>query len=161
MPTQHYDPESFQSKDSLGYLIKVAYTMMLGGAEQAFDGSGLSFIQWITLRKLREHQSLTPGNLCQVLRHDSGAMTRMLDQLVKAGYVNRQRSEEDRRVVELSLTQAGEAKVDELLPQFLDELNKLCGIFDEQEFVQFKAMLKRLISHVGEVTGREVPESLR
>jgi len=161
MTFQPYNADTFRTSDSLGYLIKVAHTMMLSGAEKSFEQAGVSFSQWIAMRKLKEYGSLNPGDLCRALRHDSGAMTRLLDQLVNLGYVTRERSEKDRRLVELTLTPEGEAKVDELMPHFLQLLNGMCSEFNAEEFELLVGLLKRLISRVGVMSGNEVPEVLR
>jgi len=53
---------------------------------------------------VRDGIALNPKDICIQLRHDSGALTRVLDQLESRGLVLRQRSAEDRRAIELHLT---------------------------------------------------------
>ena len=58
---------------------------------------------------------LAPGHverikeLARRLEHDAGALTRLLDKMQERGFLQRQSCQEDRRSVEISLTDAGRA----------------------------------------------------
>ena len=54
----------------------------------------------------------TPAELCRHLSLDSGSMTRMLDRLEQKGLLARKRSEQDRRQVQLVLTEDGQRLLD-------------------------------------------------
>src|SRR3546814_2219137 len=82
-------------------------------ADAIFAPHDISFVQWIAMLRLREGQALTASDLCRAMRHDNGALTRILDQLEERGFLIRNRSQQDRRVVELELTEAGNRKLDE------------------------------------------------
>ncbi len=55
------------------------------------------------VRATREHAA----ELSRVMSYDSGSMTRLLDRLEKKGFIVRTRSDADRRMVKLELTQQG------------------------------------------------------
>lgn len=144
--TRHYDVKTFRSSDSLGYLLKLSHSLMHDAAAAAFAGHDVSFAQWLVLMKLREGAALTASDLCRVMRHDNGALTRLLDQLEARGYVARERSHEDRRVVELQLTAAGRDKVAELVPLVVHRLNSSLAGFSKAEFTEFTRLLNKLIT---------------
>lgn len=148
MSTMFYDPAGFTSRTSLGYLLKMAHAQMHSCAERIFAQHDISFVQWIALLKLREGQALTASDLCRSMCHDNGAVTRMLDHLEERGYVERRRSRQDRRVVELRLTEAGEHKLDELLPQVVARLNDVLNAsgFSEAEFAELTHLLNKLLT---------------
>ena len=52
---------------------------------------------------------MTVGQLGDILRLDAGTLTPLLKRLEKAGYVTRQRSKEDERIMIFSITGMGEA----------------------------------------------------
>src|SRR5690606_4564742 len=131
--TKHYDAKTFTSSNSLGYLLKVSHALMHEAAAAAFAPHDVSFMQWLVLTKLREG-TLNASDLCRTMRHDNGALTRLLDQLEERGYVERERSQADRRVVELRLTPAGRRKVTELMPLLVDCLNGSLASFSRAEF---------------------------
>lgn len=150
MATKHYDVRTFTSAESVGYLMKLGHALMHDAATAAFDGHDLSFMQWIVLVKMREGIH-TASELCQIMWHDTGALTRLLDQLEERGYIERQRSTADRRVVQLQLTAAGRRKVTELTPLIVDRLNAALGGFSKTEFEQFMRLLKKLIATLREM----------
>jgi DNA-binding MarR family transcriptional regulator len=146
---RHYDPKTFRSAESIGYLLKLAHSLLHDTAVAGFEGHDLSFTQWLVLLKLGEG-ARTASELCRIMWHDTGALTRLLDQLEERGYVERERSEADRRVVELELTAAGRRKVAELTPLTVDLLNGALADFSKRDFAEFTRLLKRLIARLRE-----------
>jgi len=78
---------------------------------------------------------------------DTGAMTRMLDRLEAKGFVSRNRSDEDRRVVKVELTKAGHEIVKLIPPTICSVLNFHLRGFSEQEFETFKDLLRRFLAN--------------
>jgi DNA-binding MarR family transcriptional regulator len=144
--TKHYDARTFSSAASIGYLIKLAHMLMLDRVTAAFAEHDLSFAQWVVLVRLKEGREVTASDLCRVLRHDTGALTRMIDQLQERGYVSRERSREDRRVVHLQLTDAGAAKAAELTPVIVGLLNEALVDFSKEEFSELSRLLNKLLN---------------
>lgn len=144
--TAHYDPQTFRSSSGIGYLLKLSHTLMHERADRVFASQDINFVQWIALVKLREGIVRTASELCRSMCHDNGAITRMLDQLEQRGYLERNRSQQDRRVVELVLTRAGEQKVDELKPQLVMLLNETLSDFSAAEFAELTRLLNKLIA---------------
>jgi len=157
MPKQHYKPETYRARDSIGYLIKRVSAMMLDGIEAAFEGHGFTFTQWVVLMYLRDGIALTPAGICRELRHDSGALTRVIDQLEERGLILRKRSVEDRRVVELELTRSGRETVEMLIPLTVDGLNKALDVFTTAEVDQLKSLLQRMYAHLEANAGNGQP----
>ncbi|WP_366515640.1 MarR family winged helix-turn-helix transcriptional regulator [Solimonas marina] len=142
--TKHYDIKTFRSSESIGYLLKRAQARMQDVAESVFAPHDMSFVQWIAMLKLSEGQAQTASDLCRAMCHDNGAVTRMLDTLEERGFVSRQRSQQDRRVVELTLTATGAAQVEALKPKLIDELNLLLTDFSAAEFSELTRLLDKL-----------------
>ncbi len=146
--TKHFDVKTFSAARSLGYLLKMSHSLMVDAVTDALAGHDLSFIQWIVLMKLREGQAATASDLCRQMRYDNGALTRLLDLLESRGFVERRRSETDRRVVDLGLTAAGRRKVTELLPLVVDSLNDILGDFSKAEFAELVRLLNKLMDNL-------------
>lgn len=70
---------------------------------------GLTYTQYIAMMVMWEHKSLTVKRLGELLYLDSGTLTPMLKKMERAGWVSRQRSATDERVVVVSITECGEA----------------------------------------------------
>jgi DNA-binding MarR family transcriptional regulator len=148
MTVKHYDAKTFNAGRSIGYLLKMSHSMIHDAQASAFAGHDLSFAQWLVLLKLKEGAAITASDLCRQMRHDNGALTRLLDQLEERGFLERQRSEEDRRVVRLDLTAAGRRKVAELLPLAIDGLNNAVANFSKTEFSELVRLLNKLVDNL-------------
>jgi DNA-binding MarR family transcriptional regulator len=147
MPEQHYRPQTYRSRDSVGYLIRRLYTLLLARFEGALAQADFTLTQWIVLIQLRDGMARTASDLASDLDHDSGAITRVLDQLERRGFLQRRRSSQDRRVVELRLTAAGKAIAEELLPLVVDQTNAALAPLSKPEFEQLHGYLVRLLEH--------------
>ena len=141
MPEQHYRPQTYRSRDSVGYLIRRLYTLLLARFEGALAQADFTLTQWIVLIQMRDGMARTASDLASDLNHDSGALTRVLDQLERRGFLQRRRSSRDRRVVELELTPAGKAIAEELLPLVVDQTNAALAPLSTAEFVQLRGYL--------------------
>jgi DNA-binding MarR family transcriptional regulator len=151
MPKPHYKPESFHLRDSMGYLIKRAQRLMQERIEDLFEQQNFTLQQWAVLMYLRDGLSTTTADMCRNLHHDSGAMTRLVDQLESRKLIERRRSADDRRVVELSLTETGAEVLDTLIPTACNALNTALDGFTREEVKMFQSMLRRLIGRLEEL----------
>jgi DNA-binding MarR family transcriptional regulator len=148
---QHYSAESFNFQDSIGYLVKRTQRLMHDRIEAVFASQGITFQQWVVLMNLRDEVATTTAGLCQELRHDSGAMTRLIDQLDERGFIGRRRQEADRRIVDLELTSSGRKMVDSLIPLAVETLNGALSGFTKAEVQQMQGLLRKIIARVGEL----------
>ena len=145
---KYYSPRTYVARSSIGYQMRRGALLMREQLEQATAGGGFTFAQWITLVLVRDDASLTPGVLCHYLHHDSGALTRLLDQLESQKYLRRERSASDRRVVRLLLTPLGRKAIDALLPAVVGRLNSALEGFTAAEVQTLDGLLGRLISRL-------------
>src|SRR5262249_33103581 len=125
---------------------KLSHLLVHDWATHTFAAHDLSFIQWITLMKLKEGHARTASDLCKTMHYDNGSVTRLLDQLEARGLLVRERSKTDRRVIMLKLTPEGERKIIELVPIAVDGLNRALSDFSKAEFTQLTQLLNKLIS---------------
>ncbi len=85
------------------------------------------------LRTGAPHQ-LTPGQLLDSMMISSGAMTNRIDRLESRGFVERVKKPEDGRQVLVTLTAAGQAKVDAaLVDHFANELELIASLDPDQQ----------------------------
>ena len=77
-------------------------------------------------------------------RHDSGALTRVIDQLAKRGLLERVRRDRDRRKVELQLTPAGRETIEGLIPPVVEKLNFALADFTIAEVLELRRLLVKL-----------------
>ena len=144
MSKQHYQVATYRAQKSIGYLIKRAHSLMLDVMEPVLEERGFTFIQYVILSWLRDGIAVNPKDLCAQIRHDSGALTRVIDQLAERGMLERSRRDRDRRKVELELTPAGREVVESLIPLVVDELNLALAEFSTDEVKELTRLLLKL-----------------
>ena len=79
------------------------------------DELNLTYTQYIAMMVLWEHKKLNVKELGEKLYLDSGTLTPVLKSLEAKGFLHRYRSEEDERVLNVELTDAGWALRDDAL----------------------------------------------
>ncbi|HTB29444.1 MAG TPA: MarR family winged helix-turn-helix transcriptional regulator [Steroidobacteraceae bacterium] len=144
MSKQHYQASTYKAQNSVGYLIKRAHSMMLDVLEQVFADRDFSYIQYVILSWLRDGIAVNPKDICVQFRHDSGALTRVIDQLAERGLLERVRRDRDRRKVELQLTEAGRKTVEAMIPLVVEKLNLALTDFSTEEVQEFLRLLRKL-----------------
>ena len=140
-----YSVEDFTAQRSMGFILHRAQKLVRQCVERVFDRRKLKLSQWIALTLLGEGVVSTPGEIADKLGHDTGATTRLLDQLQNEGFIERDRKDHDRRIVCVSLTQSGRSAIDALLPSMVDAWNDILKEFDRQEVETLIGLLTRLI----------------
>lgn len=81
-----------------------------------FKELGITYTQYIVFMVLWEKHSISVGELCTMLYLDSGTVTPLIKKLEQQGYVLRERSHEDERVVIVTLTEKGKHLREKALP---------------------------------------------
>ena len=143
---QHYRSEVYSARTSVGYLLKRAHNLMVDQLAAAVAASQITVTQWVVLMYLHDGLAINASDLCLQLQHDSGALTRVIDQLEGRGLVQRERSREDRRAVQLRLTAAGSETVATLIPVVVDTLNHALRDFSRAEAEELNRLLGKLIA---------------
>ncbi len=144
MSKQHYQASTYRAQSSVGYLIKRAHSMMLDVLEPVFEAHGFTFVQYQVLASLRDGIGVNPKDICSQFRHNSGALTRVIDQLAERGLLVRARRDRDRRKVELDLTAAGREVIESLVPLVVEKLNLALVDFSSEEVREFTRLLLKL-----------------
>ncbi|AXL51005.1 MFS transporter [Paraburkholderia caffeinilytica] len=141
----HYTPETFHVTQSVGFAINKARNVLITEMDAALKDLDITSQQMGILLSLRRGIAATPFELSKLLGVDTGLMTRMLDKLETKGLLERSRSIEDRRVVNLKLTKAGE-DVAEHLPQIVPVvLNRRLKKFTKTEFEELRRLLNKFL----------------
>ncbi len=87
---------------------------------------------------------LTMGSLAEQISLTTGGVTRLVDRMETAGYVQRVTCPTDRRVSYAALSDAGRAKLDEAAQVHAANLRSVFAAFSDEERETFDALLDRL-----------------
>lgn len=140
-----YQAEGYTPDDSVGYLMRRIIALLAQGVEREMEPAGLTNAQWVPLLKLYMGCASTAAELARQCELDAGSMTRLLDRLEAKQLCRRSRSSDDRRVVNLELTEAGRSAAKEI-PVILCKLqNALLAGFSVDEWQVLKSYLRRML----------------
>jgi DNA-binding MarR family transcriptional regulator len=144
---EFYTPENWRMDESVGYLVKRLSLVVSRELDRRMDALGLTDAQWKPLLVLQQGAGKTAADIARLGCQDTGAVTRLVDRLEGKELVRRVRSEEDRRVVNLELTEEGR-QVAEDVPKIIAHLaNQLLEGFSDTEFHQFQDYLRRALAN--------------
>jgi DNA-binding MarR family transcriptional regulator len=129
--------------ESIGLFLNQARNALIADMDGAIKALDVSTMQMGLLITMKRGAASTPFELSKLLSIDTGAMTRLLDKLEAKGLLARSRSLEDRRVVNLTLTEKGEQVMEQasvIVPQVLNA--RLAG-FTAEEFNELRRLLAK------------------
>jgi DNA-binding MarR family transcriptional regulator len=153
-PPALYRADAFDVDESIGYLVKRVRAMLSTAIEREIaetDDNDVTYEQWGVLVMILKERGDTAAVLSRGMECDTGSMTRMLDRLEAKGLVSRTRSTDDRRRVQLELTEAGRRKAERLVQAIVNVLNRHLDGFTVDDLDQFKGFLRRMLAN------RELP----
>ena len=91
------------------YQIEQAIKTYRMYAQKQIKSKGLNITidQWLVLKSLKENPDLNQAELAEKVFKDNASITRIIDLLVKSGYVEREINPNDRRKFNLNITSIG------------------------------------------------------
>ena len=152
-----YRAERYCSEDSVGYLMRRLMLSLINEVDRRLAQHDLTHAQWAPMLRLRFNGPMSSAALARELAMDGGAMTRLLDRLEAKSLVRRERSSEDRRVVNLVLTDEGRAMAAQVPPVLADVLNGHLAGFSDDEWRQLLSFLTRMLAN-GEAMRAAAPD---
>ena len=116
MPT-HYTGSSAETRtlDTFIKLTRCTNSLLARLAERNSIGE-LTYSQFAVLEALYHIGPMTAGEISQKILKSGGNLTLVIDNLERDGLVRRERDGKDRRVIHVHLTEAGQGKVEAVLP---------------------------------------------
>jgi DNA-binding MarR family transcriptional regulator len=103
-------------RDSLGFLLRLSQLRSFGLFFARFEETGVRPGELSVLVMIAENAGVRQGVLAKALRIKRAHMTKMIHGMEAQGLVTRTVPEDDKRSVELWLTEEGKALVARLLP---------------------------------------------
>lgn len=143
-----YTVDTLEPPKSIGFLVKRCGGLMSQLAERRFAAERVSFTQWMVIANLGRFERLTATALSAQTCHDLGALTRIVDDLEAEGLVRRERTERDRRVVEITLTPEGRRYLQAGKRLVVELLNSVADPFSRDELETLIALLQRMMARL-------------
>ena len=145
-PATFYRAASYAPDESVGFMMRRIVGSIVHQVDKRLVAHDLTSAQWGPLLYLQRRGRCAAVELARALQMDAGALTRLLDRLEKKGLCRRTRSTEDRRVVQVELTAAGEAAIEQVPAVLSEVLNAHLMGFSKAEWQMLKTLLQRMLA---------------
>ena len=109
---------------------------------------GLTMPQMITLLAIHDSGSCRMGTLADATQQSGGTLTGIVDRLIDDGLVERVRSVNDRRVIEVTLTTEGQTRVGQVINARYLDMERILAHFDDELLGQFEQLLELFLDGV-------------
>jgi DNA-binding MarR family transcriptional regulator len=152
--TPQLSPVSSQATDNadqptmlVGRLIRLVFNSLVHSIDARMQPLELTAMQWEPMLLLALGRADTVAGLARECDVDCGAMTRMLDRLEQKQLLRRLRSDADRRVVNLELTEKGHAIAQQIPLVVREELQRSLRDITPQEQETLVRLLTRMLGN--------------
>jgi MarR family transcriptional regulator, organic hydroperoxide resistance regulator len=129
--------------------IREMHKVMFSMAREDACALGLTVVQMLVLHKLSMYPNIGLNELSEGLQLTNSTMSGVVDRLVHAGLIKRERSEIDRRAIILRLTEEGEAIISRLLGEnsrFIQRLNEVLAEISDEDLQHLLRIHQHILS---------------
>ncbi len=124
-------------------VLQLGKLMSLRQLEHGVDK--ITMFQFVTLQMLKQEPDAKVSNFCSSMKISKSSATQLIERLVKAGFVKRSPSEEDRRVIKLAITEAGEKELVNLRNKVINKMSKVLSKISEKDLDELIRIQSNLI----------------
>jgi DNA-binding MarR family transcriptional regulator len=111
-------------------------------------GFTITVDQWLVLKAIEENILVTQQQIAEKVFKDVASITRIIELLVKNGYLERSFHSTDRRRFELKLTEKATKVLKDLQPHIEDNRKKALAGVSTEEIATLRKTLDKLIKNV-------------
>jgi DNA-binding MarR family transcriptional regulator len=144
---QAYDMNNYKPEESIGFLLKRCGSALTLAIDRELAPHDMTHAQLGIFLRLHNGTAKTASDLARDNMSDPGSMTRTLDRLEEKGFIARSRDADDRRVVQVVLTDKGLEMADQMVKGAIACLNHFLRDFAPDEVEQFKGFLRRMLAN--------------
>ncbi len=144
MPAPRNWTESQETALRLWIALARCYSTYSRAVALKIQEYGLTTPQFGILEALHHLGPLSLGDLADKLLVTGGNVTYVMDRLEDLGLVYRDRSKDDRRVIQAKLTPEGHRLIAEVFPGHVEYVERLSGELDPDEQEMLRSLLKKL-----------------
>lgn len=142
---KNFPSGSWCVEESVGYLLARARTKLAKAVDVDLAQHDITHAQGSMLLMLNSGNYSTAAELSRELYIDSASITRMVDRLEKRGLIQRMPRGDDRRVINLRLTEEGVELADKLPDLYVGVLNENFAEFSGDEVNTLRTLLRKLL----------------
>jgi DNA-binding MarR family transcriptional regulator len=119
---------------------------------QETETTGVTPVQYAALQTVASSPGIDQRSLARAIGFDTSTIAGVVDRLEARGLLQRNASPDDRRVRLLSLTPAGQALLDEVIPGMLRAQQRMLEPLPKGQRAEFMRMLRALVTANNELS---------
>jgi len=136
---------SIKHAENLYNNIFLAFDTIKKAQTKIFSKHKLTHPQFGVLEALAKEGPMPLKKLSQKLFVTGANITCVVDNLEKVGFVKREPSKIDRRIVTAEITPQGILKYEEVMPNYVESMESLSTRYEEHEREQLEELLQKLV----------------
>jgi DNA-binding MarR family transcriptional regulator len=140
--------ETSRSADDILSAIHVLANLVGGAYSDHLDDMGITVPEWRVVLTLARYPGSTATEITDRWAMDKMAISRAIQRLEKEGNIQRKQNPDDRRSFRLSLTSAGDALYEKILPVANERYQTLVSCLSRRELGSLHKSLDKLIASV-------------
>lgn len=131
------------------YTIEKAIKSYRQFAQQQLRHAGLNITidQWLIMKSLIDTPGISQQEIAEKVFKDNASITRILDLLVKSGYIKRGPNNSDKRRSHISITKLGQKTADEVAKVVMKNRATALEGISGKDIEQVDAVLQSIISN--------------
>ncbi len=141
MSKQQYIDQLF---NTMGQLRKLLETQ----TQESHEEKSATIMQYSALMFLKSNKSATVGELASQLKLSKSSATQLIERLVKASWVDRINDQDDRRIVRIAITSAGEQRIVDLKKRFMEKMGKILSKIPDEDLKELIRIHTNLIETI-------------
>jgi DNA-binding MarR family transcriptional regulator len=136
------------TREDMLHLISKVCGRRFQWMHEKLDALGLYHGQPAILIALWNQEGMTQSELSEALNRSPSTITKMVQRMEKAGFLERRDDPEDERISRVYLTESGHSVRSEVEEVWRSFAHQAFGTFTEQELAQLYAFLERLHKNI-------------
>ncbi len=135
--------------DHAGYWLRYVSNHVSHAFAQQVESQGVTVAEWVLLRQIFETETANPSQLAVSVGMTRGAVSKLVERLLRKKLVERSYSDDDRRFQTVELTAAGKLLVPTLARLADENDHKFFGHLKPEEKVSLIEMLQDIVRQHG------------
>ena len=139
---------SFNINNCVNYITAASIKKISKAYNDWLTPFGITRIQWTALYYVSKHREISQRELSNVMGIKDSSGMRLLERLERDDFVKRTRSQIDKRIIVVSLTEKGKATMKELLPLGEEFSQVLINGISDKELEMFLNIINRMEDNI-------------
>ena len=144
-------PEFSEPQAQISRLLRVVTERLSGNLNESLKEFGINENLWFAVMAVyvSPDSEILPSRLSDLMDLTRTSATRLSDDMVERGWVERHINQQDRRQIVLKLTAEGEAFIQKVWPQIANRDQNVWEVFAEEDYAQLHHLLSKLLTRLG------------